>query len=295
MATITVMVQNIAGNILKKGKVGGKLCPLKINVHKLKPAFLALVETRQLREFNGAGLFRGYELIQAASSGDRSGGVMLFKNKSIDLIEGSASECINGRFTIGCYRFFGTKIVVGAVYGYADANDTQSLNMYKEIAEKIETLTQVNNTRNVILCGDFNLHLDQGNPKPLTYRYINELIREYDLIDSGKNKKAPTWRRPNRPGTKSRIDYIMYSQNMQGSEVEVSWSQLDHSQMTCRIEVGQQTQSRKTSKDWVLAQPEYIKQAQQIIKQTLIDHSQHHSMSNQEREEYTQDEKNQGI
>ena len=51
MAPITVMVQNIAGNILKKGKVGGKLCPLKINVHKLKPTFLALVETRQLREW----------------------------------------------------------------------------------------------------------------------------------------------------------------------------------------------------------------------------------------------------
>ena len=47
------------------------------------------------------------------------------------------------------------------------------------------------------------------------------MIQEFRLIDSGKEDKTPTWRRPNRPGTKSRLDYILHSDCMRGKKAEV--------------------------------------------------------------------------
>ena len=111
------------------------------------------------------------------------------------------------------------------------------------------------------------------------------MIQEFRLVDSGKTDKIPTWRRPNRPGTKSRLDYILHSDCMQGKKAEVAWSQLDHAQVSVTLQVGREAHKKRVYKDWVLTQPEFIEQAQRVIKDTLIDHSQHSALSAQEREE----------
>ena len=68
MAPIIITVQNISGNIISKNKVGGKICPLKLNIHKAKPSIIILTETRHVN-FDGHGIFKGYKLAQSASSG----------------------------------------------------------------------------------------------------------------------------------------------------------------------------------------------------------------------------------
>ena len=68
MAPIIITVQNISGNIISNNKMGGKICPLKINVHKAKPSIIIITETRHVN-FDGHGIFKGYKLAQGASSG----------------------------------------------------------------------------------------------------------------------------------------------------------------------------------------------------------------------------------
>ena len=284
MAPIIITVQNISGNIISKNKVGGKICPLKLNIHKAKPSIIILTETRHVN-FDGHGIFKGYKLAQSASSGGRSAGVLVFMKNGIEIIEGSAFNDREGRYCVGCYEMNGNRIIIGAIYGSPEGNDGNSMPTFVEVAGRINTLCQVNNTRQVIIGGDFNLHLDTCTPKGRTCKFVNEMIQEFRLIDSGKEDKTPTWRRPNRPGTKSRLDYILHSECMQGKKAEVAWSQLDHAQVTVTLQVGKELHKKRVYKDWVLTQPEFINQAQSIIKDTLIDHSQHSVMSAQEREE----------
>ena len=113
---------------------------------------------------------------------------------------------------MGCYIINGTKVIIGSVYGSSENTDAQSLPVFIEVSERLKTMCQVNNTRQVILGGDFNLHLDTCTPKGRTCRFVNDMVQEFRLIDSGKTDKTPTWRRPNRPGTKSRLDYILHSE-----------------------------------------------------------------------------------
>ena len=156
--------------------------------------------------------------------------------------------------------------------------------IFQEVAERLHTMSQVNNTRQIVIGGDFNLHLDTCSPKGRTCRYVNDMIQELRLIDAGKSDKIPTWRWPNRPGTKSRLDYIIHSESIQGKNVEVAWSQLDHAQVSVTLNIGKELHKKRVFKDWVLTQAEFITQAQGIIKDTLLDHSQHAWMSTKERE-----------
>ena len=55
MVSTKIIVQNISGNILDK-KTTGKLCTLKVNIHKIRPNIIILTETRHLPEFNGKGI-----------------------------------------------------------------------------------------------------------------------------------------------------------------------------------------------------------------------------------------------
>ena len=80
------------------------------------------------------------------------------------------------------------------------------------------------------------------------------------------------------------MDYIIHSESIQGKNVEVAWCQLDHAQVSVTLNIGKELHKKRVFKDWVLTQAEFITQAQGIIKDTLLDHSQHAWMSAKERE-----------
>ena len=60
-----------------------------------------------------------------------------------------------------------------------------------------------------------------------------------------KNDIVPTWRRPNRLGTKSSLDYILHSENIQGKKAEITWSQLDHAQVTVTLQIGAEVHKKR--------------------------------------------------
>ena len=106
-------------------------------------------------------------------------GVLVFKKNEIELIEGSAYNDTGGRYCLGCYIINGSKVIIGSVYGLSENTDAQSLPVFTEVSERLKTMCQVNNTRQVILGGDFNLHLDTCTPKGRTCRFVNDMVQEF--------------------------------------------------------------------------------------------------------------------
>ena len=74
-------------------------------------------------------------------------------------------------------------------------------------------------------------------------------------------------------------------ENIQGKKAEIAWSQLDHAQVTVTLQIGVELHKKRVYKDWVLTQPDFVAQTQNLIKETLLDHSQHAHMTSQEKNE----------
>ena len=49
---------------------------------------------------------------------------------------------------------------------------------------------------------------------------------------------------------------------MQGKKAEITWSQLDHAQVTVTLQIEVEVHKKRIYKDWVLTQPDFIAQAQ---------------------------------
>ena len=73
---------------------------------------------------------------------------------------------------MGCYIINGTKVIIGSIYSSSENTDSLSLPVFTEVSERLKTMCQVNNTWQVILGGDFNLHLDTCTPKGRTYMQV---------------------------------------------------------------------------------------------------------------------------
>jgi len=271
--------------MLDKGKMGGKLCSLKLNIHANKPDIVILTETRHNADFQGQKILKGYNLIMNSSSGNRTSGVLVYARKTVQIMENSVYNSDTGHFAIGCLIMNGVRIILAAIYGPSTNSDPLSFDIFRQISQEIQTRTQAYNTSTIVLAGDFNLHLDTTGRKPRTCQHVRGLMDRYNMIDAGHTDKLPTWRRPHRAHLHSRLDYIMHSNNILGRKVNVRWSQLDHAQITCQLEVGAPTHKKVIYKDWILGQTEFQQKAEALIAEVLIDHSQHQNMNAQDRQE----------
>ena len=252
------------------------IAPLRLSVHCKKPTFLILSETRiGNREYTGKGVFKGYKLVQHSSSGERNRGVCVFARIEAQVIEGTERNARDGHSTVAAYTVQGAKVVVGGVYGPSGAGDREAEEVMRRVVEEVRELKQLVGTEHVIVAGDLNLKLDvKGrNSKPRAVRVIREAAEQLRLRDMGEgNGREATWRRPNLPNSKSRLDYILSSESLQGERYLVRWSRYDHAELTCGFTVGTRPDRRSTLKDWALTTPEFLEGAPRIVAETLMDH-----------------------
>ena len=254
---------------------------------------MILSETRiGNREYTGKGVFKGYKLVQHSSSGERNKGVCVFARIEAQLIEGTERNARDGHSTVAAYTVQGAKVVVGGVYGPSVAGDREAEVVMRRVVEEVRELKQLVGTEHVIVAGDLNLKLDvRGrNSKPRAVRVIREAAEQLRLRDMGEgNGKEATWRRPNLPNSKSRLDYILSSESLQGERFQVRWSRYDHAELTCGFTVGTRQEKRSILKDWALTTPEFLEGAPRIVAETLMDHDRVlRGVGVQEREAFTQ-------
>jgi hypothetical protein len=144
------------------------------------------------------------------------------------------------------------------------------MEVFEEFHNKITETATLHRTRTVIIGGDFNVKLDvPNNGKPRTTNRWNDIVMEFDLIDTDNAKQNPTWRRPNRR-QKSRLDYIFYSSNLVFKKFFHKWSRFDHAEISSLFEIGPKRET--TLKDWVLASEDFLNGAPALLENVLLDH-----------------------
>jgi len=286
MSQISILAQNVGGNGLGRGRVVGRLCPLKLTVHARKPTFVILTETRHGNDATGKNVFSGFKLMQYTETEQRAAGVMVYcKKGGITMEQNSEIKSNQGNYTMAVYNKEGQLFILAAVYGPPQNSDRESTQVYEEMNANIVRLKYTYNTSTVIIGGDFNLHLDKNNVKPRACRYVEGMIQEHGLKDLGVKNKENTWRRPNNRN-KSRIDYILVPNKGRQGTLETIWSRLDHAAIIGTAEIGPPVYIKERMHDWVLTQKEFVERGERIISDTLIDHSQHKNKSADERKDF---------
>jgi hypothetical protein len=114
--------------------------------------------------------------------------------------------------------------------------------------------------------------LDREDVKPRMCRLVREYIEELGLIDVGEIERKFTWTRPGRRRAKSRIDYVMVTDNVYDYKLVQTWLGLDHANLRVDIEINRDKSFKMRLKDWVLATDRFQERARRVIVETLIDH-----------------------
>jgi len=243
MTHIKILAQNIGGAGLGRERGGGSIAPLRINIHSKKPEVIVLTETRiDNMDFDGKGVFRGYDLTQHSTGGRRAGGVMIFVKKEFTPIQGTIRNSRSGHFTIGAYEYKGLRVILGGIYGNCTAADGPSAEVFHEYIEWHRELSVRIGNAHTFIAGDFNIKLDmQNNFKPRSTAALIDFMDEFDLTDAGGEMRAPTWRRPHLPKSRSRIDYILYSSNITRETFDTTWGRGDHAELLGAFCVGKKS------------------------------------------------------
>lgn len=164
-------MQNIGGIKLGNSRKVGGIITTRCRMNFLKPDFVCLTETRiDDRSFNANWVLNGYRCAQMASSGERRGGVLIMAKRDIQYVENSVFNCQGGWFTIGIAIYRGIKTMIVGVYGPSDGTDGRSLNVLKDLENKMEEMNTLFSPRHIVMMGDFNLHLDRLDKSPVKKR-----------------------------------------------------------------------------------------------------------------------------
>jgi exonuclease III len=230
------VVQNIGGLTLGNAKKVGGIVTTRCRMSFVKPDFLCLTETRiDDPSFNANWILSRYRCRQLASSGTRSGGVLILSKRDMQCIQDSVFNSPEGWFTIGIYVVNNKNVMIVGFYGPADGTDRHAREVLGELDAKMEEIRTVYMPEHIVLMGDFNLHLDRLNDGPVKKRACEQLqnvLRKYNLSDVGEDKKEVTWRRSKRSHKKSRIDYIFASKDLSHTELETHWGRFDHAELS---------------------------------------------------------------
>jgi hypothetical protein len=187
-------------------------------------------------------------------------------------VEGSVYNNNERYYTTAVYEIQGAKIVMGGIYGPPDSSDRFAYGVFNDFFSKVKETMQLYGTQIVILAGDWNLHLDREDVKPRTCKLVREYIEEIGLIDIGERDKLFTWTRPGRRKAKSRIDYVMVSDNVYSSKLSQTWLGLDHANLRVDLEINRDKSFKVRLKDWVLTTDRFKERGRRVITETLIDH-----------------------
>ena len=152
MAHFRIGSQNIGGIGLGGGSNKYKLCPLKIFMHKNKPSIMVLTETRHLDTDKIDTAFKGYKIGQAISTGSRSGGIIIYIRKEIEMEDNISIK--TRHYTMGIYNIQGIRILIAGIYGPPCSSDTIATETYRQFSIDYDNMTRVGKTTYTVIAGD---------------------------------------------------------------------------------------------------------------------------------------------
>ena len=290
MNKLKVTTQNMGGFGLEvrshknRTKAGPKMQYLRKSAERNSTDIYVLTETR-IRTVAECQNIRIGKLrpTMMTVSGRTAAGVIVLTNKNCSFIEGSSRESNPaGHFIIGVYQIQGTRIILGGIYLDSSGTDQVGVQAIQQINGHIEELQRAYNTRHTVLTGDFNvvLQADQCHShrinKPQTSQHLQDMIVEYNLIDSGTQADniEPTYRRHGDAGIYSRIDYTFSS--LATTDYNLQWSSMDHACVDVCINMpGEGGAKLPRTRDWIIGSTEFLTLGRETIIKTILDHDQH--------------------
>ena len=156
----------------------------------------------------------------------------------------------NGRLVVLALEYGQLRITLFAVYAPTQGHGQEQVSYFEMLKDKLSNLTP-DDSCNIILAGDFNLHLSKLDVYKSRFRsteaarILIDMLNDMDLIDVWRDRNRTsrryTWRRLN-PLQQSRIDYIFASANLINNyilkRIEIQLSVLsDHSILNLEISV----------------------------------------------------------
>jgi len=216
---------------------GPKLSILRTLARK-KLDFFILTETRvDVRAVKKIKLKRNLHATMHSLHPRPRGGVIVFSKKEHKLIPDSVRVSnAPGHFAAGVYEIGNTRVIVAGVYGCSESSDRPSLEIMDDLRGKVNELSHVFQTRNMILAGDFNATLHEADSNNLTINKINTvqslgvLMEDHQLVDLGSvtGCLGHTWHRRDSSGQSSRIDLILTNIPMQQRSCDLTQTIFDH-------------------------------------------------------------------
>jgi hypothetical protein len=64
----------------------------------------------------------------------------------------------------------------------------------------------------------------------------------------------------------------MHSQGLSREALDITWGRGDHAELFGTFQIGEREHVRPRLKDWAIATQEFMTEAQEVVKDTLLDH-----------------------
>lgn len=220
----------------------------------------------------------GFNLILSAKQGSNvNRGVMILINNNFSCDIGRVITDPDGNFVIAELKMNDRKIVLTSIYG---PNDDQP-QFYKKLQQHIKSFEN----DKVIICGDWNLVLDQEKDTE-NYRHINnprarnevlKIIEQDNYVDIYrlfKDDKGFTWRRLNPEKKQARLDFFLISdENIQFVDdcTVISGYRTDHSGIILKLKLNENERGKSYWKfnNSLLKDQEYIRIVKKTIKEVV--------------------------
>ena len=219
----------------------------------------------------------GYKCIFAPYKGDSRGTAILFSS-TLDITIHQIENDPGGNFNIIYLELAGKKFTLVNLYG----PNKDDPNFYKKIKEKIDTL----GNDSVVICGDWNLVLDQEQDtsgylhrnNPEAQKEVLGLKEELDLVDvwraRNEDTRRFTWRNTGPNLKQSRLDFFLVTPDIysQVSSADISAGyKTDHSLVRINLKLVDIKHGKgfwKFNTD-LLTDLEYVNKVKQTVKDTV--------------------------
>jgi hypothetical protein len=120
----------------------------------------------------------------------RCRGVIFFSKKEHNLVPDSVRISTSpGHYVVGVYELGTNRVIIAGVYGCSEWGDCPSLVIIDELREKAQELSQIFQTHEILMAGDFNATLHEADSnnceinKPNSVRFLHAMIEDHQLVD----------------------------------------------------------------------------------------------------------------
>lgn len=278
-----LFLYNTSGVSMEVAKQGGPKIEFIHKFSKINHVDIVILTETKISQNNIQSLhIPGFKTIAESARDNAAGGVVLLARDTISVIPESIRQSTDpGKFAACVVIHNGQRVILIGVYGVSENDDARAIDVFKNLTESVEELSEIYATGRMIIGGDFNLITRASDStsgiihKKRAGLILTDLVRDWNLKDAaivrGDNRHT-YFKRTNRIPYSARLDRVYFSENIRITSYKTFASFTDHNVVIVEFE-HKIVKKAITVKDSILRNCEFIDEAMNVIKDTLITNS----------------------